>query len=163
VGASDGAAAAFITGCNALSASLDGMTDENGAGVYNTMVYTPRPILVGAFRLGVEAGTADALLARLEAGLSGPLLRGVATSSSAELAGGAIPLSLFSSRLVLAVCTYSPSTMMALRTRAVDRGQFLFAFGCAAHAANRVSSDAARVAVCALALRQLFIITVFFT
>jgi len=163
VGASDGAAAAFIIGCDALSESLDGMTDENGSGVYNIMMYTPRPILVGTFRLGVDAGTAETLLARLEAGLSGPLLRGVAISSSAELAGGASPLSLFSSRRVLALCTDSPSTVVALRTRAVDRGQFLVAFGCAAHAANLVASDAARVAVCALALRESLISTVFFT
>ena len=111
----------------------------------------------------MEAGTADTLLACLEAGLSGPLLRGVATSSSAELAGGASPLSLFSSRRVLALCTDSPSTIVALRTRAVDRRQFLFVFGCAALAANLVASDAARVAVCALALREPLIITVFFT
>jgi len=163
VGASDGAAAAFIIGCDALSASLDGMTDENGSGVYNIMVYTPRPILVGTLRLGVEAGTADTLLERLEAGLSGPLLRGVATSSSAELAGGASLLSLFSSRRVLALCTDSPSTMVALSTRAVDRGQFLFALRCAAHAANLVASDAARVAVCELALRESLIIADFFT
>jgi len=110
----------------------------------------------------VEAGTDDTLLELLEAGLSGPLLRDVATSSSAELAGGASPLSLFSSRRVLSVCTDSPSTTVALRTRAVDRGQFLFAFGCAAHAANLVASDAARVAVFELALRESLIITVFF-
>jgi len=41
VGASDGAAAAFTIGCDALSESLDGMTDENGSGVYNIMMYTP--------------------------------------------------------------------------------------------------------------------------
>jgi len=163
VGASDGAAAACIIDCVALSASLDWMTDENGCWVYNIMVYTPRPILVCTFRLGVPAGTADTLLARLEAGLSGPLLKSVATSSSAELAGGASPQLLFSSRRVLALCTDSPSTMVALRTRAVDRGQFLFAFRCAAHESNLVASDAARVAVCALALRESLIITVFFT
>jgi len=162
VSASDGAAAAIMIGCDALFALLDEMTDENGSGVYNIMVYTPRLILVGIFRLGVEAGTADTLLERLDADLIGPLLRGVATSSSAELAGAASPLPLFSSSRVLALCTDSTYMMVALRTRAVDRGRFLFAFGCAAQAANLVATDAARATVCALALRESLIITVFF-
>jgi len=162
VSASDGAAAAIMIGCDALFALLDEMTDENGSGVYNIMVYTPRLILVGIFRLGVEAGTADTLLERLDADLIVPLLRGVATSSSAELAGAASPLPLFSSSRVLALCTDSTYMMVALRTRAVDRGRFLFAFGCAAQAANLVATDAARATVCALALRESLIITVFF-
>jgi len=56
VGASDRAAAAFIIGCDALSASLDGMTDENGSGVYISMMYTPRPILVGTSGWGWRLG-----------------------------------------------------------------------------------------------------------
>jgi len=146
----------------AMPSPLDGMTDENGSGVYNIMVYAPRPILFGTFRLGVEAGEADTLLARLEAGLTGPLLREGATSSSAELAGGASRLSLLCSRQVLALCTNSPSTMVALRTRAVDRWQFNFAFEYAAHAANLAASGAGRGAVSALELRKSPIITVFF-
>jgi len=53
--------------------------------------------------------------------------------------------------------------MVSLRTRAVNRGKSLFAFGFAAHAANLVASDASRVPVCAAALRGSQAITVFFT
>ena len=52
---------------------------------------------------------------------------------------------------------------MALRTQAIASGTFLFAFGCAAHAASLVAQDAARVPQTALALRAALLKTVFFT
>lgn len=159
----DALVSGFTHAADALSVSMDGMTDVNGGGVYNVIVYTPKPLLVATFRLGQEMASADLLLARLSAALQGPLLDGVATSSGAELQAGATPLSLFSSRRLLALVTDSPSTMVVLRTRAVDAGTFLFAFGCAAHAGNLVAQDAARVPVCAQALRAALAITVFFT
>lgn len=146
---SDERALAFLRSYDSLSVSLDGMTDENGAGVYNIIVCTPRPFLVGTFRLGPDPGTVDILIGHLAAGLQGPLLVGVATSSAVELERGECTLSLISSRCLLALSTDSPSTRVALRTRAINRGMFLFAFGCAAHAANPVASDASRVPVCA--------------
>ena len=160
---SDKRASCFLRSYDSLSVSLDGMTNENGAGVYNIIVYTPRPFLVGTFWLGPDPGTADILIGHLAAGLQGPLLVGMATSSAVELERGESPLSLISSRCLLALCTDSPSAIVALRTRAVNRAMFLFAFGCAAHAANLVASDASRVPACAAALRGSLAITVFFT
>jgi len=74
------------------------MTDENGAGVYNIIFLTRRQFLVGTVRLRTDPGTADILLGHLAAGLQGPLLAGVASSSAVELARGESPLSLISSR-----------------------------------------------------------------
>lgn len=163
VAAVDARVSGFTQAADALSNSMDGMTDVNGGGVYDVIVYTPTPLLVSTFRLGSESASADVLLTRLGTALPGPLLDGIATSSGMELQGGATPLSLFTSRRLLALVTDSPSTMVALRTRAVDAGTFLYAFGCAAHAGNLIAQDAARVTVCAQALRAALVITVFFT
>jgi len=159
---SDKGASAFLRSCDSFSVSLDGMKDENGAGVYNIIVYTPRPFQVGTFRLGTDPGAAEILLGHLAAGLQGPLLAGVATSSAVELERGECPLSLISSCRLLNLCSDSPSAMVALRTCAVNRGMFFFAFDCAAHAAELVASDAFCVPVCAAALRGSLAITVFF-
>ncbi|KAK1868801.1 hypothetical protein I4F81_011284 [Pyropia yezoensis] len=148
----DARVSGFTQAASVLSVSMDGMTDVNGGGVYNLIVYTPTPLLVAAHRLGREEASADLLLARLGAALQGPPLNDVASSSGTGLQGGATPQTLFSSRRLLSLVTDSPSTMAALRTRAVDVGTFLYAFGCAAQAVHLVPYDAARVAVCALAL-----------
>jgi len=129
---------------------------------YNNIVYTPGRFVVGIFRLAAEPGTAEVLLARLAAGLQSQLLAGVATSSATDLERGVSPPSFSAIRRLLALCTDCPLAMVALRTRAVDRGMFRFAFGCALRASSLVAADAARVPVCAQALREALVITVSF-
>ena len=163
VAAVDSSLARFLEGCHSVSLSIDGMTDASGGGVYNVVIYTPRPFLVATFRMGSEPSTAANLLTRLQGALQAPLLSSFATSATTELAAGASVLSLFGHRRVLALVTDSPTTMVALRGMAVASGSFLFAFGCGAHAANLVAQDAARVPICAQALRAALLITVFFT
>lgn len=55
----DARVSGFTQAANALSVSMDGMTDVNGGGVYNLIVYTPTPLLVAAPRLGREVASAD--------------------------------------------------------------------------------------------------------
>lgn len=116
-------------------------------------MYTPGRFVVGIFRLGAEPGTAEVLLARLAAGLQSQLLAGVATSSATDLERGVSPPSFSAIRRLLALCTDCPLAMVALRTRAVDRGLFRFAFVCELQASRLVAADAARVPVCAQAQR----------
>ena len=126
-------------------------------------MYTAVSLLVATFRLGSEPATAGNIFGHLQESLNGPLTANVATDSAEDLARGATPMSLFKSRRLLALMTNSPSNMMALRTQAVARGTFLFAFGCAAHAAIFVAQDTARVPQIALALRAALLVTIVFT
>ena len=158
---SDKEVCAYLGGYHSLSAST--ASTELGEGVFNVVLYTPVPLLVATFRRGSEPATAENLFGHLQESLNGPLTANVATDSAEDPARGATPMSLFKSRRLLAVVTDSPSNMVALRTQAVARGTFLLAFGCAAHAANLVAQDAARVPQIALALRAALLVTVFFT
>jgi len=141
----------------------DGASTESGEGVYNVVLYTPVPLLVATFRLGSEPATAENLFGNLQESLNGPLTANVATDSAEDLARGATPMLLFKSRRLFALVTDSPSNMVALRTQVIARGTFLFAFGRAAHAANLVAQDAARVPQIALALWAALLVTVFFS
>lgn len=151
VAAVDARVSGFTQAADALLVSMDGITDVNGGGVY-VIVNTPASPLVSIIRLGRATASVNALLSRLGTALQGPLLDGTATSSTMELQGGATPLSLFTSPRRLPLEANSPSSMVALRSRAVDAGTFLYAFGCAAHAGNLVAQDASRAPVCAQAL-----------
>jgi len=165
----DSSLARFLEGCHSVSLPINGMTDVSGRGFYNVVIYTPRPFLVATLRIGRRAGvgsdpsTAANLLTRLQGALQAPLLSSFATSATTELTAEASVLSLFGHRRVLALVTDSPITMVSLRGMAVASGSFLFAFECGSHAANLVVQDAARVPICAQALRAALLITVFFT
>ena len=158
----DSILARFLEGCHSVSLSIGGMTDASRGGVYNVVIYTPRPFSVATFRMGSDPITAANLLTRLQGALQAPLLYSFATSATTELAAGASVFSLFGHRRVLALETGSPTTMVALRGMAVARGSFLFALGCGAHAGNLVAQDAARVPIFAQALRAALLITFFF-
>lgn len=160
---SDAALAQALRASEALSFSLDGMTDVNGSGVHNTIVYTPKPFLLATFRMGLACVTAANLLSALTPALQGPLLNGIVVMSAAELEGMATRLSLLCAARLLVLLTESPSNMVALRTRAVAEGHVLFSFGCPAHAANLVAQHASGQTLFAQALRASVLITVFFT
>jgi len=112
-----------------------GINRVGRGGVQRRFVYPCSPT-VATFRLGSEPATAENLFGHLQESLNVPLTANVGTDSAKYMAQGATPMSLFKSRRLRALVTDSPSNMVALRTQAVARGTFFFAFGCAAHAAN---------------------------
>jgi len=152
-----------LGGASTVSCSIDGLVDATGKVVYNVVFYLPEPYFVASFRLGAEAATAENLRSHLLAALATPL---AARVSRFDLFPGAARPSrevYLASRQLLAFCSDNPTVMQSLRRLVVDSDMALFAYGCAAHAANLVGKDLAAIEPFRAARINAVIIIVFFT
>jgi len=163
VRAADAEVGAILGGAGTVSCSIDGLVDATGKVVYNVMLYVPAPYFVASFRLGAAAASAENLRAHLVAALATPLAARVSLFDSFPGAARPCREAYVASRQLLTFCSDNPTVMQSLRRLVTDTDMALFAYGCAAHAANLVGKDLARLEPFRSARIDAVTIIVFFT
>jgi len=163
VRAADAEVGAVLGGAGTVSCSIDGLVDATGKVVYNEMLFVPAPYFVASFRLGAAAASAENLRADLVAALATPLAARVSLFDSFPGAARPCREAYVASRQLLAFCSDNPTVMQSLRRLVTDTDMALFAYGCAAHAANLVGKDLARLEPFRSARIDAVTIIVFFT
>ena len=164
------AAIARIWVSPSFTLSINGWTELRSRELYNFMVCLPLSLFVCTFSFGVNAATAEALLARLTveiAALNGAL-DGARAAHQPPAADGAGPeevwlgeaattyprLRQLASRSVWELVTDSPNVMVRVRRLARAAGLATVTIGCPGHANNLVSRDCADVEPFSGALRD---------
>lgn len=133
----------------------DGVTDMNVKGRYNVMACAPAPVLLGVFRMGVDASSALSFLVFLQTVIPGYLIN---PQPPVDIAWGVVSrsprLQELAGRVPWALCANNASFMVLMRKEAEICGLVLFSYECFAHVTNLIGEEFCRQPLFAPSLRS---------